>query len=232
MSEIIQFQFGFNDIRVVLIENEPWLVAKDVCEVLGIKNDTDACGRLDDDEKDAVGIADSIGRNQQMTVISESGFYRLVMTSRKPEVKKFQKWITSEVIPSIRKTGSYSVDHQPQLPPYIENVQIAHSLTDINESLSWNPRLAQFLIDQTIDRCFGQKSLSYGELPIKGVAEIAESMGLPINHKNRSALGRYIASLGTHEQLKEDRLCNGQIRQINCYRVTDSIKSDISAFFS
>jgi prophage antirepressor-like protein len=76
--------------------------------VLEIKNISDAADRLDDDEKSGVAINDPHGRPQNTTVISESGLYSLVLTSRKPEAKRFKKWVTADVLPTIRKTGSYA----------------------------------------------------------------------------------------------------------------------------
>ena len=97
----------FGEVRVVMIDGEPWFVAADVCRVLEISNSRAAVSRLDDDEKDAVGITDTIGRQQQMTVVNEPGLYRLIFSSRKPGAKRFQRWVYHEVLPSIRKTGSY-----------------------------------------------------------------------------------------------------------------------------
>lgn len=101
--------FNYEDVQVrtVMRDGEPWFVAADVCTVLGIGNSRDAMNRLDDDEKDAVGITDTIGREQIATAVNESGLYSLIMTSRKPEAKRFKKWVTSVVLPAIRKTGSY-----------------------------------------------------------------------------------------------------------------------------
>lgn len=93
--------------RVVDRDGEPWFVLNEVCAKLEIANPRDAASRLDDDEKDAVGIADAIGRTQKTTIISESGLYSLILTSRRPEAKRFKKWVTSEVLPTIRKTGRY-----------------------------------------------------------------------------------------------------------------------------
>jgi prophage antirepressor-like protein len=93
--------------RVIDRNGEPWFVLNEVCAKLDIANPRDAASRLDDDEKDAVGIADTIGRTQTTTIISESGLYSVILSSRKPEAKRFKKWITSEVLPSIRKTGGY-----------------------------------------------------------------------------------------------------------------------------
>lgn len=103
-------EFVFQDdksVRVIIRKNEPWFVAKDVCDVLEIKNCGDACSRLDDDEKDTVGLTDSVQRAHKLSVISEAGLYTLVLGSRKPEAKEFKRWITHEVIPSIRKHGAY-----------------------------------------------------------------------------------------------------------------------------
>jgi anti-repressor protein len=108
-----RFEFSFENIavRVLEINGAPFWVLVDVCVVLGIANPRDAAGRLDDDEK-GVGITDTLGGPQEMTIVNESGLWSLVLTSRKPSAKRFKKWITSEVIPAIRKTGSYGA---PQL---------------------------------------------------------------------------------------------------------------------
>jgi prophage antirepressor-like protein len=105
--EVFNFSQEKAPIRVQLIKGEPWFVAKDVCQVLGIANHKDAVSRLDDDEKDGVGITDLIGRQQTVTVVSESGLYHLIFQSRKPEARKFRRWVTSEVLPSIRRKGFY-----------------------------------------------------------------------------------------------------------------------------
>lgn len=104
---VLVFDYGEAHVRCGGTADKPWFVAKDVCEVLGISNHSDAIGRLDSDEKDEVGITDPIGRKQKTAVVYESGLYALIFTSRKEEAKAFKKWVTSEVLPSIRKTGTY-----------------------------------------------------------------------------------------------------------------------------
>ena len=121
MADLQLFQFESQDVRIVTINGEPWFVAKDLCDVLGIKNSRDALSRLDDDEKDAVVLTDTIGRKQEMMAVSESGMYGLVLSSRKPEAKAFKKWVRSEILPSIRKTGSYST--QPRESYYFERLK-------------------------------------------------------------------------------------------------------------
>lgn len=89
----------------VLIDGEPWLVAKDVCEVLGLADTNRALAGLDDDEK-GTHIMSTLGGNQQVSIINEAGLYSLTIRSRKPEAKLFKRWITHEALPTIRKTGT------------------------------------------------------------------------------------------------------------------------------
>lgn len=98
-------------VRTKVINGEPWFVGKDVCNLLGIANTKDSLSRLDDDERRGVGITDPIGRNQQVTCINESGLYHLIFISRKPEAKSIRRWVTGTVLPSIRRTGSYSISN-------------------------------------------------------------------------------------------------------------------------
>ena len=92
--------------RVVERDGEPWFVAADVCKALEIANNRDALTRIDDDEK-GVALADTLGGKQEVTIVNEPGLYSLVLGSRKPEAKVFKRWVTHEVIPSIRKHGAY-----------------------------------------------------------------------------------------------------------------------------
>lgn len=109
--EFTIFRFGDSEIRVVNKNGDPWFVAKDVCDALKITNSRDALLKLDDDEK-GVGLTDTLGGVQELGVVSESGMYTLVLRCRDAVNKgsvphKFRKWVTAEVLPSIRKTGSY-----------------------------------------------------------------------------------------------------------------------------
>lgn len=112
-TAITPFNFNNNDVRVIIQDGNPWFVAADVCAVLGVKNHRDSLMHLDDDEKGVV-LNDTLGGKQQVSVVNESGLYALVLRSRKPEAKKFTKWVTSEVLPAIRKTGSYSLPYTAQ----------------------------------------------------------------------------------------------------------------------
>ncbi|SHE15439.1 Uncharacterized phage-encoded protein [Chlamydia abortus] len=98
------FKYEGNEVRTVIIEGEPWFVAKDVCAVLEITNSTVAMKRLDVEEVAKFNLG---GLQGTVNVINESGLYSLILGSRKPEARAFKRWITREVLPSIRKTGGY-----------------------------------------------------------------------------------------------------------------------------
>ena len=114
-TQLSTFNFESKSIRTLAINNEPWFIAKDVCDTLKISNVSDALLKLDDDEKATIGLTDSQAGNgaQSISIISESGMYTLILRCRDAVKKgsvphRFRKWVTSEVLPQIRKTGSYS----------------------------------------------------------------------------------------------------------------------------
>lgn len=111
-TQLSTFNFESKSIRTLAINNEPWFVAKDLCNAINISNYRDAIERLDDDEK-GVALTDTLGGQQEMNIVSESGMYTLILRCRDAVKKgsvphRFRKWVTSEVLPQIRKTGSYS----------------------------------------------------------------------------------------------------------------------------
>jgi anti-repressor protein len=108
------FEFSGAKVRTVSKDGEPWFVAKDVCDALGISNGRDAVSVINEAMKDAVGISDAMSRTQKMTVLSEAGVYKLVFRSRRPEADKFTDWIAAEVLPQIRKTGAFGVPQAAQ----------------------------------------------------------------------------------------------------------------------
>ena len=115
MSDIQVFTYQSSEVRTVEMNGEPWFVLRDVCEVLGLGNSRMVAARLDEDEK-GVSQIDTLGGKQSMVIVNESGLYTVILRSDKPEAKPFRKWVTSEVLPSIRKHGGY-IAGQEQLTP-------------------------------------------------------------------------------------------------------------------
>lgn len=113
MNEVQLFNFENHEVRSLLINSEPWFIGKDVADILGYSNVNDALKKHVDKEdkckRDEIAIRDTIGRNQKPVLINESGLYSLVLSSKLPSAKKFKRWVTSEVLPALRKTGQYQV---------------------------------------------------------------------------------------------------------------------------
>ena len=109
INELQVFSYEGSEIRTVQLSGEPWWVLKDICDVLELSNPSVIADRLDEDEKAKVDPKQYLGSrsNEPATVISESGLYNVILLSRKPEAKKFKRWITHEVLPTIRKHGAY-----------------------------------------------------------------------------------------------------------------------------
>jgi anti-repressor protein len=163
MNELTKFNFSGKSVRVVMVNNEPWWFASDVCSVLGIVNGRDAIKSMPDDEKSTV---DSTDGGPARNIVSEGGLYRLVFQSRKPEAELFRKWVTSEVLPQIRKTGTYGV----QLPtdPVEQVLLLASKLTEtakiVLEERSKNQALTHHIQEmqpkiQLAEKCLTAKNL-------------------------------------------------------------------------
>ena len=125
MNEIQVWNYESSEVRTVQVNGEPWFVLSDVCKVLELSTPARVAERLEKDEVSQTHTIDRMGREQKTTIINESGLYTVILRSDKPQAKPFRKWVTSEVLPSIRKHGSYSVQSQfadlsPQLQVLIQ----------------------------------------------------------------------------------------------------------------
>lgn len=117
MNKVTIFKYEESKlVRTMNVSGEPWFVLKDVCDVLGLSTPARVAERLDSDEVSQAHLIDSMGRSQEMTIISESSLYNVILRSDKPEAKPFRKWVTSVVLPSIRKNGGY-IARQEELSP-------------------------------------------------------------------------------------------------------------------
>lgn len=191
MNEIQSFtsdQFG--TVRAIRDENgEPMFVAKDVCAVLELKNPRSTLALLDEDEK-GVHIVDTPGGEQQMTIVSEPGFYKLVMRSRKPEAKAFQRWVTHEVLPALRREGAYEVPREEPLDLVIARGMVAANkkiqlLEDRNDALrkqaeELRPKAAFF------DRCMESDAL----ISVRDAAKMLKSFDRDMGEKRLRELLR------------------------------------------
>lgn len=147
------FQFDRHEIRTLMLDGQPWFVLKDICDVLEIANSRNVAARLEDDEK-GVHQMDTLGGTQKTTIINESGLYAVILRSDKPQAKPFRKWVTAEVLPAIRKTGSYALPNvtppniaPPKLqdPELVGRAALRHILEELDSSAARFERIEQRL---------------------------------------------------------------------------------------
>lgn len=155
------FTYHNFQIRTVIIENEPWFVAKDVCDVLEVSNPTVAVQRLDFDEVAKFNLGGQFG---ETNIINESGLYSLILGSRKQEAREFKRWVTHEVIPSIRKNGSYGVNQLPQ--------NYKEALIALIEQVDKTEKLEKVIIEQSPKVALYDTAMSAkNNLPMNAVAK-------------------------------------------------------------
>lgn len=176
-TEIQTFNFNASTLRTLTDENgDPWFVAKDVCDVLGLNNVGQALARLDDDEKSSITLNDGNPGTPTKAIVSESGLYSLILASRKPEAKEFKRWITHEVLPTIRKHGAYmtqqTLNKALTSPDFL--IQLATKLKEEQEKVKVLEPKAR-----TLDAFFDVED----RLLIRDAAKILSNAGTPIREK-------------------------------------------------
>lgn len=169
MNEIQIFNYNSAQVRVIEQDGSPWWVLKDVCDVLGLGTPARVAERLDEDEVSLTHLTDSLGRQQNTTIINESGLYSVILRSDKPEAKPFRKWVTSEVLPSIRKTGQYvtpEANPMPRAQSVSEVVNLGKFIRDLLKDQGATPNQTAELVLDTM-RQFGVNLSGKLMLPVK-----------------------------------------------------------------
>ena len=198
MNDIQIFNYGYNPVRVIEKDGLPWFVAKDVCDVLEIKNSRDAVSALDNDEKMTVDISDGHsgqrGGAQFLNTISESGLYTLIMRSSKPQAKAFRKWVTGTVLPAILRTGYYEISNKahPELPAgVLEGAKL------IFESAGIKDNQLTIAMDNVYKSYTGRSALAAGDVQLIAPqqtalltpTEIGQELGLTPRRVNEILAG-------------------------------------------
>ena len=189
MQQVILFENKeFGEIRTLMIDGQPYFVGKDVAEILGYSNTRDALSKRVDDEDKGVAKCDTLGGIQELTIINESGFYSLVLSSKLETAKKFKRWVTSEVLPSIRQTGNYiSGTSQYSIQDIVKETicqvvpMIIQELEDKSEREKYAERELEKLemkVKRRIERLLYSGKHSY-----TGISKILQSEGFEISPK-------------------------------------------------
>ena len=188
-NSLLQYDFDGHQIRTVIQDGEPCFIAKDVCDVLDIIKYRDAVSRLDDDERGSA-VVDTPGGKQEMTTINESGLYSLIFMSRKPNARKFRKWVTSEVLPDIRKYGMYVGDKVREVyenDPVTFNQLMARYV----ETKQANDALRDELNKNAPYATLGKMVLALpGSVPVADAAQFLAQHGFPMGRNRLYDYGR------------------------------------------
>ena len=230
--ELMPFTYGTQEIRTLTIDDEPWFVAKDVCDVLEIADHKSSLRLLDDDEK-GVHTMHTLGGEQQMATVNEPGLYSLILRSRKPEAKAFKRWITHEVLPQIRRTGTYTPQtdvHQMNATIYAARAQMelcqaarglihpdhleAKARIILARGLGERPEL-----DATTKPLYTQDYLRSKNLSSKKLRSVAGVFGKRLK-------AAYKEEYGVEPQKYQLDLPNGQVRDVCGYTERDRALMD------
>lgn len=220
----------FGSIRTVTIDNEPWVVGKDVAEILGYKDTSDAMRRhVDDEDKLTRRFTDS-GQNREMYIINESGLYSLILSSKMPNARKFKRWVTSEVLPTLRKTGHYEMEnYSPEMQAILMHdkklVKMDERVTSLENTMTIDYAQQQALGEAVnyvvIDALGGKGSDAYKEIGKKVFSECNRDLKryFRVNARNNVQKKRFNEAIeyvqhwqpctNTQIAIKE---CNSQMR--------------------
>ena len=179
MNEIQEFYFNGDAVRTLLRDNEPYFVGKDVAEILGYSNPRDALSKHVDSDDKGVAKCDTLGGTQKLTVINESGLYSLILGSKLPTAQKFKHWVTSEVLPTIRKHGAYMTDAKAAAI-----VTDKGSLADLLQQAAEQLKRKDIQIEQMKPKALFADAVSTSDTPIL-VGELAK-----ILHQNGVSMGQ------------------------------------------
>lgn len=234
------FQFEEYDVRFVGTPDAPEWVAKDVCDVLGLGNVSQSLSDFDDDEKGITEI-DTPGGKQKALTVTEPGLYKLITRSTKPNAKRFSKWVFREVLPSIRRTGSYSVRSQPGEHPQLLPLRVRRERLEIIElgmkllsSLGGIDERTELEISGLVKNIVLEERLKKPALP-EGqteqgrfewpVSDRASFLGYHPLRKQLINIGKAVASLYRErygaEPPKREQFVDGTTRIVNCYSEED-----------
>lgn len=215
----------FGQVRTINIDGEPWFVGKDVAKILGYKDTSDAMRRHVDDEDKLTRCFTDSGQKRELYIINESELYSVILSSKLPSAKRFKRWVTSEVLPVIRKTGSYEMDdYSPEMKAILMHdkklVKIDNRVTDLENHMTIDYGEQVVLGDEVnkavLDALGGKYSNAYNEIGKKVFAECNRDLKhyFHVNARNNVPKKRYYEAL---EYIQEWKPCtNTQIQIRDC----------------
>ena len=182
----------FGKVRTVIIDGEPWFVLADICKILEISNSRMVAGRLESDELMSVRLT-SGGQHREMTAVSESGLYAVVLRSDKPQAKPFRKWVTSEILPTIRRTGGYVADEDMFIENYLPFLEEPYKGLFRLQMMAINQLNERIRHDQPLVEFANQVAGTENVIDMNAMAKLAVEENIPIG---RNRLFRWLRENG------------------------------------
>ena len=214
MSNIIPFNYESQQIRLIQDEQgEPWWIASDVCEIIGLSNTTEALRNLDNDEKSTLRISEG---GPERNIINEPGLYSLIIRSNKPEAKKFKRWITHEVLPSIRKNGRFEMQGLSEIDLIIKSAQALKKI-----------ELIQIEHDERLTSLEAKSHQNSGQTGYWTITAWCKLNNLNISLTEAMQRGREAAKLSKEWGVEIGKVKDERFGEVNSYRedVIDEIFS-------
>ena len=237
MSDFVPFDFEGNEVRFVGTPENPEWVAADICRCLDLEDTSKALESLDLEEKDTKNVR-TLGGMQQMLTVTEPGLYRLIFKSRKTVAKRFQKWVFNEILPSIRKTGMYSIQQKSVTPPELLPVQIRQAKLEViqtgidiisqlggideRDEMQFKDLARSIVLDDVLQPALPQADNQRLEYPI---SDRALELGYKPTPGQLRSIGKGAAALYrarySQEPIKREQFVDGTTRKVNVYSQKD-----------
>lgn len=231
-KNIVLFDFEGYEVRTLGDADNPCFVAADVCRVLGLQNVSRALSKFDDNEK-GIALVDTPGGKQSLLYVTESGLYVLAFKSRKPAAKRFRRWVTSEVLPSVRTSGQYSVKPAPvpapQLPPETTEQKLANVDTAIHlfDRLGGMDERTELDLKDLVRNITLQDKLALpsGERTAWPISDRVRHLGLTANRGQLIRIGKLASDAYNqrygYRPIKREQYVDGAVRQVCEYKAAD-----------
>lgn len=237
MSDFVPFDFEGNEVRFVGTAENPEWVAADICRILDLGNPSQALSDFEEYEKGITNV-DTLGGIQEMLTVTEPGLYRLIFKSRKIVAKRFQRWVFNEILPSIRKTGMYSIHQQSATPPELMPVQVRQAKLELIQTgidiisqlggiderteLQFKDLARSIVLDDVLPPALPQADNERLEYPI---SDRALELGYKPTPGQLRSIGKGAAALYrarySQEPIKREQFVDGATRKVNVYSQKD-----------
>jgi prophage antirepressor-like protein len=197
----------FGQVRTLVKNGEPWLVGKDVAEALGYSNTRDALSKHVDGEDKGVAKCDTLGGAQEMVIVNESGLYSLIMGSKLPNAKKFKHWVTSEVLPSLRKTGTYSMKSKDDVKLMNARSRMANTYLRLAKVDTLSKEYKNILVSKATQVLSGEELIPLPKLTQRTMSadEVGKELGISSNMVGRLANKNGLKQDGVYGEYRRDK---------------------------